>query len=75
MLSGMLQLRTDADLTSERISGTVRAASRRERVGPTTRRAADRHYSAVIAAEIHRMALQLRTATVAHPSGTDARVA
>ena len=30
------------------------------RAGPTTRRVADRHYLAVVAAEIHRLALGLR---------------
>jgi hypothetical protein len=38
---------------------TARDGSAAAGVRPTMRRAADRHYMAVVAAEIHRLALQL----------------
>jgi hypothetical protein len=39
--------------------GQIQSSSRAE---PTAQRATDRHFEAVVAAEIHRLALELRTA-------------
>jgi hypothetical protein len=40
-------------------AGQIQSGSRAD---PTTRRATDRHFQAVVAAEIHRLALELRAA-------------
>jgi hypothetical protein len=44
-----------------------------ERIGPTTRRAADHHYLAVVAAEIHRLARELGATARSAPLGADGR--
>jgi hypothetical protein len=62
-------------MTPERSSSTAFAASRSARLGPATQRAADRYYQALVASEIHRMALELRAAPPPRPLEADCRVA